>query len=309
MSGISVLILTKNEEQDLPGCLASVDWSDDIHVFDSNSTDQTAAIAARHGAQVTVRDYGSTTAAFGGDEAAHRTWGLRNIAFRHEWVFVIDADERVTPELALELVATAARPGNKAAFRVRRCDYFMGTWLAHVQASPFYIRLFRPAAVRYERLINPVTIVDGEIGELREHLDHFPFSKGITHWLDRHNGYSTFEARQIRANRADPAAALDFSVWKALTARDRNERRAHQKELYYRMPLRPLLMFLLLYVAKRGFLDGRAGLTYALLRSIYEYMIVLKVRERPETPPGFSANAESASLAPLRERLPRLPER
>jgi glycosyltransferase involved in cell wall biosynthesis len=281
MTGISVLVLTKNEQQDLPGCLASVAWSDDIQIFDSGSTDATHSIAQQCGAHVTVRDYGSSRLAFGGDEGAHRTWGLRNIAFKHPWVFVIDADERMTPELMNAMQQVVASPQGNVAFRVRRRDYFLNTWLKHVTPSPFNIRLFRPGSVHYERLTNPVTVVDGQIGDLAEHFNHFPFSKGMRHWIDKHNGYSTFEAGQITANLK---AGGSFSIQKALFSKDANQRRFHQKELYYRLPLRPLVMFLLLYFGKRGFLDGRAGLTYAILRSIYEYFIVLKTRELESQP-------------------------
>lgn len=126
------------------------------------------------------------------------------------------------------------------------------------------------------RPVNPVSIPDGPVGELSGYLDHYPFSKGMSHWLERHNSYSTLEARQILANRADHAR---FSVSKAFFCRDFHERRFHQKELFYRLPGRPLLKFLLLYVLKGGFLDGRAGLTYAALQPFYELMIVLKTRE------------------------------
>jgi glycosyltransferase involved in cell wall biosynthesis len=267
-SGVSVLILTKNEQQDLPGCLASVAWSDDVHVYDSVSTDDTLNIARRAGAHITQRPFDNW--------AAHQNWGLQNIRFKHPWVFYIDADERMTPELVAAVKAAVAEPGDKVAFRLRRRDYFMDTWLAHVQASPYYIRLFRPEKMRYERLVNPISIADGAVGQLGGYLDHFPFSKGITHWLERHNSYSSFEARQIVDNRRSQAA---FSLHKAFAAADFNERRFHQKELFYRLPLRPLVKFLLLYLGKGGFLDGRAGLAYAVLQSIYEYMIVLKVRE------------------------------
>ena len=276
MTGISILILTKNEQQDLPGCLESVAWSDDIHLFDSGSTDATVDIAKQFGASITVRTYGGNKQAFGGDEGVHRTWGLRNIAFKHPWVFVIDADERMTPELLAVIQRAIADPQGNVAFRVRRRDYFLDTWLKHVTPSPFNIRLFRPSFIRYERLTNPVTVVDGTIGEIADHFNHFPFSKGMSHWIDKHNGYSTLEAGQIVVNRK---AGGTFSIAKALMSKDANERRFHQKELYYRLPLRPIVMFLLLYVGKRGFLDGRAGLTYAVLRSIYEYFIVLKTRE------------------------------
>jgi glycosyltransferase involved in cell wall biosynthesis len=265
---ISVLILTRNEERDLPGCLASLTWCDDIHLYDSCSTDRTVVLALAAGATVTRREFDNW--------AAHQNWGLRNIRFRHPWVFYIDADERVTPELRDAMLAAVRAPGEHLAFRVRRRDFFMNTWLRHVQTSPFYIRLFRPESVHYERLVNPVTIVDGPVGELPGPLDHHPFSKGITHWVARHNSYSTLEAEQIRLNRRDHAP---FSLRKALFGADFNERRYHQKELFYHLPARPLVKFLLLYLGKRGFLDGRAGLTYALLQSIYEYMIVLKTRE------------------------------
>lgn len=269
---ISVLILTRNEERDLPGCLESVAWSDDIHVFDSLSEDATIAIANRHGASVTQRPFDNW--------AAHQNWGLANIRFRHPWVFYIDADERVTPELRRAMAVAARNAGDKVAFRVRRRDYFMGGWLKHVQASPFYLRLFRPEKIRYERLVNPVSIPDGPVGEVPGYLDHFPFSKGMSHWLARHNNYSSLEAQQILENRRRNES---FSPWKALTARDFHQRRFHQKELFYRLPLRPAVKFLMLYVFKRGFLDGRAGLTYALLQAVYEYMIVLKTREKQDT--------------------------
>jgi hypothetical protein len=130
--------------------------------------------------------------------------------------------------------------------------------------------------MRYERLVNPVSIADGPIGSVSGYLDHYPFSKGIGHWLERHNSYSTLEARQIMENRR---GQKPFSLRKAFVGTDFHERRFHQKELFYRLPMRPIIKFMLLYLGKRGFLDGRAGLTYAVLQAIYEYMIVLKVRE------------------------------
>lgn len=268
MIGISVLILTRNEQQDLPGCLQSFAWCDDIHVYDSMSTDDTVPIAERFGARVTHREFDNWS--------SHQNWGLKNIPFRYEWVYYSDADERITPELVQALQAFAKNPGGHVALRVQRRDYLFGRWLKHVTPSPFNIRFFKPQNIRYERLTNPVTHVDGPIAETEHHFDHYPFSKGMTHWFNKHNSYSSSEAGQIVANRRTGAP---FSLRKALVCKDANERRFHQKELYYRLPLRPLVMFLLLYVLKRGFLDGRAGLTFVVLRSIYEYMIVLKVRE------------------------------
>lgn len=168
------------------------------------------------------------------------------------------------------------KPNDCVAFRIQRRDFFMGTWLKHVQTSPFYMRLFRPEKMHYERLVNPISIADGAVGEISGYLDHFPFSKGIGHWFDKHNSYSRLEAQQIVENRKKQAS---FSLVKAFTSKDFHERRFNQKEFFYRLPFRPMIKFLLLYLGKRGFLDGRAGFTYAMLQSIYEYFIVLKTRE------------------------------
>jgi glycosyltransferase involved in cell wall biosynthesis len=265
---ISILVLTKNEQKDLPGCLESVAWSDDIVVYDSFSTDDTLIVAERFKARVVQRVFDNW--------AAHQNWGLQNIKFKHPWVFYIDADERMTAELRASIARAVEEPADAVAFRVRRRDFFLGTWLRHVQTSPYYLRLFRPEKLRYERLVNPVSIPDGPVAAVQGYLDHFPFSKGMSHWLDRHNSYSTLEARQIMENRR---RYTGFSIKKALFSHDFHERRFHQKELFYRMPFRPLVKFMILYVLKCGLLDGRAGLTYAALQSIYEYMIVLKVRE------------------------------
>ena len=101
---ISVLILTRNEQQDLPGCLASVSWSDDIHVFDSQSTDTTIEIAKAAGAETHTRTFD--------DYATHRNTALATVSFKYPWVFLLDADERPTPELSREMqqLALASPP-------------------------------------------------------------------------------------------------------------------------------------------------------------------------------------------------------
>src|SRR3984957_11019394 len=282
---ISVLILTKNEEQDIRGCLDSVAWSGDVHVLDSYSTDLTVERAQAAGANVVQREFDNWS--------AHQNWALANIPFRHPWVFYLDADERVTPELAASLRRAVVDPEDTVAFRIRRRDFWGERWLKHVQASPYYLRLFRPEKMRYERLVNPVSVADGPVAELQGFLDHYPFSKGMSHWLSRHNSYSSLEAQQIVKNRA---ANREFSLKQAFFAKNIHERRFHQKELFYRIPARPLIKFLLLYVGKRGFLDGAAGFNYAVLQSFYEYMIVLKTRE-------LTAHADRAKI--VEERAPK----
>jgi glycosyltransferase involved in cell wall biosynthesis len=265
---ISVLILTKNELKDLPGCLRSVSWSDDVHVFDSYSTDGTVEFARQVGARVTQRQFDNW--------AQHQNWGLCNIRFKYDWVFYLDADERVTDGLQRALYAAVRSPQQNIAFRVQRRDFFLGKWLKHVQATSHYLRLFRPEKMSYQRLVNPVSVPAGPVSTIDGYLDHFPFSKGIEHWLTRHNAYSTLEAMQIKANRGTQET---FSLRKAFFAADLAERRFHQKEAFYRLPVRPLVKFLALYLVKRGFLDGKAGFTFAVLQAMYEYMIVLKTKE------------------------------
>lgn len=265
---ISILILTKNEQQDLPGCLESVSWSDDVHVLDSYSTDRTLEIARVAKANITQRHFDNWS--------SHQNWGLANISFRYPWVLYLDADERVSPVLATNIQRSVRDAEGNVAFRIKRRDYWGERWLKHAVASPFNIRLFRPEKMRYERLVNPVSIPLGPVGEVSGYLDHYPFSKGITHWLTRHNSYSSFEAQQIVRNRS---ANQQLSLHQLFLAKDPNIRRFHQKELFYRMPARPFLKFVLLYICRCGFLDGGAGFVYSVLQAFYEYLIVLKTKE------------------------------
>jgi len=265
---ISVLILTRNEEQDLPECLASVSWSDDVHVFDSFSEDGTLDVAWRGGATIHQRVFD--------DYATHRNAALRSISFRHPWVFLLDADERPTLALSQEMQrVVASAPLEIGGYTVRRRDYLFGSWLKHAQISPFYLRLVRPAQAHYSRSINEVLQVSGRVQALRGPLDHFPFSKGIGHWVRKHDLYSKMEAdlifRQQGLNQP--------SLWVALTSRNFLERRLHQKAIFYRLPGRPLLKWLYMMFVRGALLDGSAGVTYATLQSFYEYLIVLKTKE------------------------------
>jgi len=268
---ISVLILTRNEAPDLPGCLASVTWSDDVHVFDSFSTDTTPEIARAAGAHLYQRSFD--------DYATHRNAALR-LPFTHPWLLILDADERPTPALCAEMrIAVENAPANVSGFRVRRRDYLFGTWLKHAQISPFYIRLVRPERSHYSRPINEVIEVKGQITDLKEPLDHFPFSKGIAHWISKHNTYSTMEAELIVSGQG----LLQPSWRTALRDPDFHSRRLHQKALFYKLPARPLLKWLYMLMVRGSFLDGRAGVTYATLQAIYEWLIVLKVAELRRT--------------------------
>jgi len=271
---ISVLILTKNEELDLPGCLNSVEWSDDVFVLDSFSTDRTAEIARSHGANFAQRKFDTYS--------AQRNAALDELPFRHDWIFILDADERPTPELTgeMRLVVTTA-PSSVDGFRMRRRDYLNGTWLRHAQISPYYVRLVRRGKARYTREINEVLEVEGEIADLKSPLEHFPFSKGIAHWVSKHNTYSTMEAQLVASGITHSDAA-----WKtAIFAKDFHARRVAQKAIFYRLPARPLVKWIYMMFIRRAILDGRAGIAYANLQAIYEYFIVLKSRELTQNSP------------------------
>jgi hypothetical protein len=189
-------------------------------------------------------------------------------------VLYLDADERCSPELRAEVLERAQAAAPESAFRVRRKDYFMGRWLKHAQLYPTWlVRLFRPTRIRYERLVNPVAVVDGPIGKLLGHIIHYPFSHGISHWIARHNRYSDMEA--LEAAKLRDGTGSGARLWTS----DPNERRRALKDVFFRLPARPILKFLYYYGWRRGFLDGRAGLSYASLQAIYEYMIECKARE------------------------------
>jgi len=264
---ISVLILTRNESLDLPGALASVSWSDDIHVLDSFSTDSTVAIAQAAGARVTQRVFDTY--------AAHRNFGF-TLPFNYPWLFILDADERPTPGLSAEMQLTVqtAAP-HIGGFRLRRRDFLFNTWLKHAQLSPFYIRLVRPERSKYVRDVNEVIEVEGAILDLSHPLDHFPFSKGISHWVAKHNQYSTLEAQLIHRQQG----LQNPSLRTALTDPDFHTRRLHQKAIFYRMPGRPLIKWCYMMFIRGAILDGPAGIAYATLASFYEYLIVLKTKE------------------------------
>lgn len=266
---ISVLILTLNEEDNLPRCLQSVRWSDDIVVLDSFSTDRTVKIAEEMGAQVVQRRFDNW--------AAHQNWAVRNIRFKHPWVYYSDADEVVPSELRDELLAVTSDSGTEpVAYRLRYKNYLGDRWIKHCGIYPVWVlRLFRPDRIQWERLVNPVAVVQGTEGRLENHFHHYSFNKGLEAWFEKHNKYSSQEAEEglktIEQGFGDWAGLFDF--W------DGARHRRAVKELAFRLPFRPSLRFFYMYLLRMGFLDGREGLTYCRLLSIYEYMIELKMRE------------------------------
>jgi len=267
MSKVSVCILTLNEEANLAECIDSCAWSDDIVVFDSLSVDRTKEIALAKGARVVERAFDNY--------AAQRSAALTTVVYKNFWVLMVDADERVPEDLAREVERrAAAADAETVLFRVRRRDFFLGQWIKRSSGYPTWFgRLMRVGRVKVAREINEEYLADGRIGYLDAHLHHFPFNRGIAYWFERHNRYSSMEALAKIAEEGEPVAP------RALLNADAVERRRILKQLLYRMPLRPLIVFFYLYVYRLGMLDVRAGFYFSRMRAIYEFCVDLKVME------------------------------
>jgi glycosyltransferase involved in cell wall biosynthesis len=267
---ISVLILTKNEEVNITRCIASVQWSNDIVVFDSLSTDRTVELATAAGARVIQHpfvDYGSQR------EAA------RQVGYHNPWVLAVDADEQPDAELVAEMQRAVEANPNAAAFRMRRKDYFQGRWIKHCTLYPsWFLRLYRPDRIRYEpRAVHEYPTVDGTVGELTGHLIHDNFSKGLEDWYHRHVQYAALEGAENIRVLNDPSSKLDLLG--LISISDPVRRRRALKSLAMRLPCRPLLRFAYMYVLRGGFLDGAAGLEYCRMIAGYERMIVSFMRD------------------------------
>jgi glycosyltransferase involved in cell wall biosynthesis len=263
---ISVLILTLDEEVNLGGCLDSVAWCDDVVVLDSFSRDRTADIARERGVRLYQRAFDNY--------AGQRNFGLRELEYRHRWVLMLDADERVPADLCTEMLAAVHQaPDTLALYRMRRRDHLFGRWIRRSSGYPTWFgRLVRVGRAWVERPYNEEFHADGEVAHLSGHLDHYPFNKGFSAWIEKHDRYSTMEAR-LRASETHD------DHWRDLFSADALRRRRAQKVWINGMPLRPLVVFAGLYFVKGGMLEGRAGLTFSLLRAWYEYFIDCKALE------------------------------
>ncbi len=275
--GVSILILTLDEEQNLPACLESVAWSDDIVVFDSFSSDTTARIARDAGARVFQREFD--------DFATQRSAALSQVEYKNPWVLIVDADERVPKDLRDEIddKVASARP-EMAAFRLRFKNFFYGKWLKYSSLYPTWIvRLVRVGSVSYEnRLVNAHPLVSGETGQLEHHLHHFSYNVGMHRWFNTQNVHSTLEAVELQNNKRRTATGL------SMFSRDPMQRRRALKNLAFRLPGRPFIVFCYMYFFRLGILEGRPGLTHCTLRAIYEYMIDVKNRELKRRQAGLS---------------------
>ena len=264
----SLLILTKNEESNLPACLAAVAWCDDVVVLDSLSTDQTCRIAESMNARVFQRAFD--------DFGSQRNFALQEIPFKHPWVFHLDADERFNEKLREECLRVIAEDQHSAWFVPNRI-IFLGRWIRHSTQYPYpQVRLVKVGEVSFAKAGHgqKEEQVSRGVGNLHVPYDHYNFSKGIAEWVEKHNRYSGEEALLAAQLVRQPLQAGD------LFSREAMVRRRAMKRLHARMPARWIAKFLYLYVIRLGLLDGYPGFAYCLLQGFYDFLITVKIRER-----------------------------
>lgn len=279
---ISVIVPIKNEERNVAACLQSVAWADDLWVVDSHSTDRTCEIARLHGAQVAQFEYA-------GGFPKKKNWALQNLPLKHDWVLLIDADERVMPELEAEIRALFQGETRLDGYFVNRRLIFLGRWIKHCGWYPSWnLRLFKHRLGRFEKLeaenvenagdveVHEHVVLEGRTGYLKHDLLHEDF-KSIYHFVERHNRYSNWDAK-VYANLAGGVAASS-SINASLFGSPLERKRAI-KRMWARLPFRPALRFILMYFVKLGFLDGKPGLIFCVLMTMHEAVISAKMYEQ-----------------------------
>ena len=292
--GLSVVVPIRNEAANLPRCLASVHWAAEVFVVDSHSTDGSPALAAALGAKVVQFD-------FHGTWPKKKNWALENLPFHHEWVFILDADEVLPPEAEEEIRRLVTAPANDfAGYWINRRFNFLGQWLRHAYYPNWNLRLFRHRLGRFEKLTEADTasgdnevhehvVVRGRTGRLRCELDHYAFPS-IAVFVEKHNRYSNWEA-QVALEPCRDGSGVNLQI-SPVNWRRRVSRWAQ------RLPGRPWLRFLYVYVFQRGFLDGWAGFYFARLHACYEFLCVAKIYElRRQQAPAANGGAREPSGA------------
>ena len=273
---VSVIVPTKNEAVNIGACLESLSWADEVFVVDSHSTDATVDLAGAAGAQVVQFDYN-------GGWPKKKNWSLRNLPIRNEWVLIVDADERATPELRDE-IAGAIQDDRCDGYYVRWKFVFLGRWMKHCWSHGWMLRLLRRGRGEYEDLgmrgeggwdneVHENIVVCGRTGRLRAFLLH-ESCKDLASWIRKQNEFSDWNAVRRLRQVAEPLPPLSW-----LVSRDPLKQRRWLKALYLRLPAKPFLLFMYLYFIRLGFLDGKAGFLFCRLRAMHELNIAAKMHE------------------------------
>ncbi|MCG6885603.1 MAG: glycosyltransferase family 2 protein [Proteobacteria bacterium] len=261
---VTVMIFTLNEEINLPYCLDSLAGFDEVIVIDSFSTDQSEKICR----QRDIEFYQHRFEGFG----SQRNWAFANVPSRHDWILVLDADERVPPELAEEIrIRINQVPETVGAYRLKRRFYLWGRWLKYSSLYPTWVvRLVHKEKTRYINRGHAETQqVNGVIADLAHDLideNH----KGIDEWFERQSRYASKDAEY------ELSQAGAQKIWPAILSRNPLARRAAFKAFVSRLPARGWLYFIYAYVWRRGFLDGRDGLEFCRMRAMYQTLVTIK---------------------------------
>ena len=260
----SILILTQDEEQNLEACLDSISWCDDIWILDSGSTDRTLEIAEKKGCHILHRKFDNF-----GDQ---RNYAIDNAAFKYEWVFDLDADERFTAALKDEC-EEVVRKDEKSAYYVANKMMLLGKWIKHASQFPVYqMRFHKLGEIRF--IPHGHGQREGEakrsLGYLKEAYIHYNFSKGLGDWFQKHAKYALREAeQQIVDDKADAV----------IEGNDALSRRRRLKRLVSNLPGRSWLKLFYLLFVRGGIWDGPAGWLYCRMQAHYEFMCVTILKE------------------------------
>ena len=264
---VTVVILTFNEAENIAQALESVcGWARDVFVLDSNSSDDTCAIAERYGCDVFRH-------AFEG-YARQRNYALTHLPFRTEWVLFLDADELVTRELQAEIADVLAAEPAANGFFVKRRLMWMGRWIRRGCYPTWILRLFRRSHGRYgDRPVNEHAVVDGGVAYLQHDLIHAD-RKGVGDWVAKHMRYVEYEAAELLRARTE-----NFDVKPSLFGDQVSRKRWIRINVWQRCPpvLRAFVYFGYRYVVRGGWLDGREGLVYHCLQAFW-YPLMIDVR-------------------------------
>lgn len=269
-SNITVLIPTLNEEINLPFALNSCKFADLIFILDSGSTDKTKEITERVGAKFVYHPWEGY--------ARQKNWGLDNLPIETDWVFILDADESITPPLCEELtaIATGEVKTDKVGYYINRYFVWNGKKIRHCGYYPSWnLRFFKRGKARYEeRDVHEHMVVDGPVGYLKGELRHED-RRGRDYIWQKHLKYAELEAKEMVKIIEGSRGGLKPSFFGEPIER----RRAIKERILPYLPARWVFRFCYMYVLKMGFLDGATGLDMCLFMSRYEREIGKRFNE------------------------------
>ncbi len=277
---ISVIVPVRNESRNLPRCLESLALAGEVYVIDSESTDDTVAIAQAHGAKVVQFHYT-------GGWPKKRQWAMDTLSFAYDWILLVDADEVLTPELVEEIRGALQNP-EVNGYSIRLQMYFLGRILRHCDASFWKLSLFRKGRGHFEcRLkdqdtsmadieIHEHVVVNGPTALLRNALVHHNVDS-LSRYILKHNEYSNWDARVLLQPESDSTRSSDEV--KADLFGTQAQRRRWLKRNLYRLPGSPVLLFLYRYIFRLGFLDGVPGLIYCTFQAVQMFHTKAKIFE------------------------------